>query len=156
MQSVSTEVVQLLPPHILLNEPHTICTMVKQAIDTCSIENHELLDAEARTLTYTSEQELSEYAQKHRELRHRIQGVRIPQHRSRKNNCTINGTRPSLPPEYACASYDASLQPPEHHSGIYKPYPPSAADPKISTRTNPTEAAAIQNHKHMGTENTQS
>ena len=73
MQSVGTEVVQLLPPHILRHEPHTICTMVKQAIDTCSIENHELLDAEARTLTYTLEQELSDYVQKHRELRHRMQ-----------------------------------------------------------------------------------
>ena len=73
MQSVSIEVVPLLPPQILRHEPHTIYTMVKQAIDTCSIDNPELLDAEARTLTYMSEQELSDYVQKHRELRHRMQ-----------------------------------------------------------------------------------
>ena len=70
--------VQLLPPHILRQDPHTICTMVKRAIDTCFFENHELLDAEARTLTYTSEQALSDYVQKHREPRHRMQVSEYP------------------------------------------------------------------------------
>ena len=73
MQSLSTEVVQLLPPHILRYEPRAICATVEQAVDTCSMENHELLDAEARKLTFSADQDFKEYVKKHCDLRYRMQ-----------------------------------------------------------------------------------
>ena len=71
MQSLSPDVVKLLPPHILRYSPHNICTTIQQTVDTCSVENHELLDAEARTLKPMG-QDIHDYISKYRDLRHRM------------------------------------------------------------------------------------
>ena len=73
MQSLSEGVVKLLPQHVLRYDPHGICTILKQAVDTSSIENHELLDAEARNLQYKSVQDLKEYINGHRDIWFRMQ-----------------------------------------------------------------------------------
>lgn len=76
MQSLSESVVKLLPQHILRYDPHTICPLLKQAVDTSSIENHEMLDAEARSLHFKSGQELKDYVNRHRDVRMQVSGYR--------------------------------------------------------------------------------
>ena len=78
MQSLIGGVVKLLPQHVLIYDPHGICTILKQAVDTSSIENHELLDAEAGNLQYKAGQELKEYINGHRDIRYRMQVSRYP------------------------------------------------------------------------------
>ena len=78
MQSLSPEVVKLLPTHILRHNPHNICATIKQTVDKCSVENHELLDAEARNLKYTTGQNITDYISKHRGIRHRMQVSSYP------------------------------------------------------------------------------
>ena len=73
MQSLSPDLVKLPPPHILRYDPHNICQIIKQTVDTCAVKNHELLDAEARTLKYTTGQDINDYIPQHRDLRHRMQ-----------------------------------------------------------------------------------
>ena len=78
MQSLTYKIIKLLPPHILRYDPHTICSIIRQTTDTSSIDNHELLDAEARNLKYRPRQELTDYIAKNHALRHPMQEAGFP------------------------------------------------------------------------------
>ena len=78
MQSPGSDVIKMLPPHILRYEPQTICHIIRSTVDTSSTENHELLDAEARNTTYQPGLDLHEYVEKHREVTYRMQAAQYP------------------------------------------------------------------------------
>ena len=50
MQSLSEGLVKPVPQHVLKQDSRVIYPILKQAIDTSSLENHELLGAGARHL----------------------------------------------------------------------------------------------------------
>ena len=73
IQSLSEGVVQLLLQHVPRYDPYVICTIPKQAVITCTLENHEVLDAEARKRQSKVGQELKEYIKGYRDIRYRMQ-----------------------------------------------------------------------------------
>ena len=78
MQSLTTDVIRILPPHVLRYDPHTICRIIRNAVDSSSTENHEILDAEARSIQFHPGTDATEYVNKHRELRYRMQVAKYP------------------------------------------------------------------------------
>ena len=78
MQSLTPEVIRTLPPHVLRYEPNVICRIIRGVVDTTSTENHEILDAEARSTKYEAGTRLQDYVSQHREIRYKMQVVRYP------------------------------------------------------------------------------
>ena len=133
MQSSSPDAVKLLPPHILRYDPPNICYIIKQTVDTCSVENHELLDAEARTLQYKKGKTSKTTSQNkgNFETACKYQATPTLTLNTRQSD-TWSKASPTTPTCTPSQSYSRAT--PHHDTVIHQPPATSAADPRPSTQ----------------------
>lgn len=76
--SLQPSIVERLPPTILRETPHEICNLIRMHIHESHIEEHEILDEEARCITFLPGTDFNTYVDKHLDIRQKMITVNYP------------------------------------------------------------------------------
>jgi len=70
--SLTPEIIAKLPPGILRESPYQICAILQEQIHMSSLETHEALDAEARSIQLLGGDNFNKYLDNHMAVRHKM------------------------------------------------------------------------------------